>query len=394
MADERIRLEIGFEGGQVMGVQVTPEDADAFSGSSVPAATEPWSSASRTAAASWFSHTFSTSSATPERPGRLRRFAPRGRWPRGRHRRAAERRQDDPVQRADARRSRDHRVRDGFRQAEPGHGADRGRAARASCSRRRRAQGDSRRHPGGGRARHGSRAARQSAPGRRAARRSSTATPRSRPGSAISKRSGSSCSSRIATMSSGGSSGSRSRRSRAIRGSGPRSHELERLLAYVDGRGAAHRVRRRPAGRARAADDKAADRDHEWAGRASTPSSRPSWPELDPAGGRCLPGGEASALDEVVSRLFGALDLISFFTASEQETRAWTLRRGGTALAAAETIHTDIARGFIRCEVIRGSDLVESGSRSRGAAARPAAAGGEEPTPVEDGDVLNIRFNV
>src|SRR4051795_4857809 len=69
-----------------------------------------------------------------------------------------------------------------------------------------------------------------------------------------------------------------------------------------------------------------------------------------------------SAQREVVQRLFEALDLISFFTAGEKETRAWTLRRGETALDAAETIHSDIARGFIRAEVIRWDDLVEAGS--------------------------------
>src|SRR5919197_4332185 len=71
-----------------------------------------------------------------------------------------------------------------------------------------------------------------------------------------------------------------------------------------------------------------------------------------------------SALDEVVRRLFGALALLSFFTAAEKETRAWTLRRGRTALEAAATIHSDIARGFIRCEVVRWDDLVEAGSHA------------------------------
>src|SRR5690348_11276718 len=61
----------------------------------------------------------------------------------------------------------------------------------------------------------------------------------------------------------------------------------------------------------------------------------------------------ASAVGEVTRRLFDVLDLVTFFTAGEKETRAWTLRRGGSALDAAETIHSDIARGFIRCEVVR-----------------------------------------
>jgi ribosome-binding ATPase len=100
-----------------------------------------------------------------------------------------------------------------------------------------------------------------------------------------------------------------------------------------------------------------------------------------------------SALDEVVRRLFEALDLISFFTAGEKETRAWTLQRGRTALEAAATIHSDIARGFIRCEVIRWDDLVEAGSHAE--AARRGLQRLEGKTyVVQDGDVLNVRFNV
>src|SRR6266508_2120802 len=76
-----------------------------------------------------------------------------------------------------------------------------------------------------------------------------------------------------------------------------------------------------------------------------------------------------SALAEVARRLFEALDLVVFFTAGEKETRAWTLRRGGTALDAAATIHSDIARGFIRCEVIRWDDLVAAGSHADAARA-------------------------
>jgi ribosome-binding ATPase YchF (GTP1/OBG family) len=103
--------------------------------------------------------------------------------------------------------------------------------------------------------------------------------------------------------------------------------------------------------------------------------------------------GGASALDEVVRRLFDALDLLSFFTAAENEARAWTLRDGQTALDAAAAIHTDIARGFIRCEVIRWKDLVDCGSHAD--AARRGLQRLEGKTyEVQDGDVLNIRFNV
>ena len=92
-------------------------------------------------------------------------------------------------------------------------------------------------------------------------------------------------------------------------------------------------------------------------------------------------------------RLAEALGLITFFTAGEKETRAWTLRRGQTALDAAGTIHTDIARGFIRCEVIRWDDLVELGSHAE-ASRRGCSGSRARPTSSQDGDVLNIRFNV
>jgi ribosome-binding ATPase len=99
-----------------------------------------------------------------------------------------------------------------------------------------------------------------------------------------------------------------------------------------------------------------------------------------------------SALDDVVRRLFAALDLVTFFTAGDTETRAWTLRRGQNALEAAASIHTDFARGFIRCEVIRWDDLVACGSHAE--AARRGLMRLEGKTyAVEDGDVLNVRFS-
>ena len=100
-----------------------------------------------------------------------------------------------------------------------------------------------------------------------------------------------------------------------------------------------------------------------------------------------------SALAEVVRRLQEALGLIAFFTAGEKETRAWTLRGGQTALDAAGTIHTDIARGFIRCEVIRWDDLLAAGSHAE-ARKRGVERLEGKTYVVRDGDVLNIRFNV
>jgi ribosome-binding ATPase YchF (GTP1/OBG family) len=100
-----------------------------------------------------------------------------------------------------------------------------------------------------------------------------------------------------------------------------------------------------------------------------------------------------SALDEVVRRLKETLGLISFFTIGDTEARAWTLRYGETAHEAAESIHSDIARGFIRAEVIRWDDLLESGSHAEAARRGLQRLEGKSYV-VEDGDVVNVRFNV
>jgi ribosome-binding ATPase YchF (GTP1/OBG family) len=115
--------------------------------------------------------------------------------------------------------------------------------------------------------------------------------------------------------------------------------------------------------------------------------------QLDDEEAAAFREGASSALEEVVLRLKDALDLIAFFTVGDTEARAWTLRRGQTALEAAESIHTDIARGFIRCEVIHWNDLVEAGSRAEVSKRGKQRLEGKDYV-VEDGDVLNIRFNV
>jgi ribosome-binding ATPase YchF (GTP1/OBG family) len=115
--------------------------------------------------------------------------------------------------------------------------------------------------------------------------------------------------------------------------------------------------------------------------------------ELPPEEAAEFRGAGESALGEVVRRLAETLDLITFFTAGEKETRAWTLRSGQTALDAAGTIHSDIARGFIRCEVVRWDDLVAAGSHAEVARAGRQQLEGKTYL-VRDGDVLNVRFNV
>ena len=100
-----------------------------------------------------------------------------------------------------------------------------------------------------------------------------------------------------------------------------------------------------------------------------------------------------SALEEVVRRLRDILGLITFFTGGETEARAWTLRQGQTALEAAAEIHSDIARGFIRCEVIGYEDFVASGSRAEAARNGLQRLEGKGYV-VADGDVLHMRFSV
>jgi ribosome-binding ATPase len=103
--------------------------------------------------------------------------------------------------------------------------------------------------------------------------------------------------------------------------------------------------------------------------------------------------GGPPALESVRDSLFTKAGLITFFTANENEARAWTLPAGATALEAAASIHTDMARGFIRCEVVRFDDLVDAGSHAE--AGRRGLQRLEGKTyVVADGDVLTVRFNV
>ena len=98
-------------------------------------------------------------------------------------------------------------------------------------------------------------------------------------------------------------------------------------------------------------------------------------------------------LNRLARTAHSLLELISYFTAGENEVRAWTLRSGGTALEAAGVIHTDFARGFIRAEVTTVEELVAAGSyvavREQG---RQRLEGRDYI--VRDGDVVHFRFNV
>jgi ribosome-binding ATPase len=114
--------------------------------------------------------------------------------------------------------------------------------------------------------------------------------------------------------------------------------------------------------------------------------------ELSPEEAAEFREGPAS-FDTLLASLFETVGLLTFFTGGDKETRAWTLRKGQTALDAAATIHTDIARGFIRCEVINWRDLVEAGSRAEAARRGLQRLEGKDYL-VAEGDVLHVRFNV
>ena len=179
--------------------------------------------------------------------------------------------------------------------------------------------------------------------------------------------------------------------------------ELERLLAHVDGGGALADYAGEVPGALDPLTTKPVVVLENATGTVASASSgqflgidlqlESELAELDEEEAAAFRDGGRSALDEVVVRLKDALDVITFFTAGDKETRAWTLRRGATALDAAGTIHSDIARGFIRCEVINWHDFVECGSRAEVAKRGLQRLEGKEYV-VEDGDVLNIRFNV
>lgn len=106
-----------------------------------------------------------------------------------------------------------------------------------------------------------------------------------------------------------------------------------------------------------------------------------------------LLGIEESSLDRLIRISYELLGLCSFFTVGPDEVRAWTIEKGARAVDAAGEIHSDLARGFIRAEVVRWDELLEAGAynvlRDKG---RLRLEGKEYR--VVDGDVLNIRFSV
>jgi ribosome-binding ATPase len=97
--------------------------------------------------------------------------------------------------------------------------------------------------------------------------------------------------------------------------------------------------------------------------------------------------------DELLRTILDVSGQMLYFTAGEKEVRTWMLRQGGTALEAAANIHTDLARGFIRAEIMNCDDLVRLGSERE---IKAAGLVRQEPKDyvIRDGDILNIRFSV
>jgi hypothetical protein len=104
-------------------------------------------------------------------------------------------------------------------------------------------------------------------------------------------------------------------------------------------------------------------------------------------------GLKEPALARFIRTAYGLLDLISFFTVGEDEVRAWPIRRGMHARAAAGKIHTDLERGFIRAEVVPFAAFMQYGSEHAARDAGHQKLEGKDYLVV-DGDIMNIRFNV
>ena len=118
--------------------------------------------------------------------------------------------------------------------------------------------------------------------------------------------------------------------------------------------------------------------------------------QLDPEEAELFLAGYGIAepgLHRMIRLSYRLLGLHSFFTVGEDEVRSWTIPVGATALEAAGAIHSDLARGFIRAEVVGYEDLMAAGSLDAARKQGAMRLQGREYV-VEDGDVMNIRFNV
>ena len=100
-----------------------------------------------------------------------------------------------------------------------------------------------------------------------------------------------------------------------------------------------------------------------------------------------------SAMDKVIRKSYSLLGLISFFTVGDDEVRAWSIRGGTEAVDAAEAVHSDMKKGFIRAEVLAYDDLMAAGTYAAARKKGTVRLEGKNYV-VQDGDIINIRFNV
>ena len=104
-------------------------------------------------------------------------------------------------------------------------------------------------------------------------------------------------------------------------------------------------------------------------------------------------GIDESGLDKLVSACYELLGLISYLTAGEKETRAWTITKGTKAPQAAGKIHSDFEKGFIRAEIVDWQTLLELGSYTAAKEKGKVRSEGKDYV-IKDGDVVLFRFNV
>lgn len=104
-------------------------------------------------------------------------------------------------------------------------------------------------------------------------------------------------------------------------------------------------------------------------------------------------GLKESGLDKLINAAFSLLGLMTFLTSGPDETRAWTIKKNTTAPKAAGKIHTDFERGFIRAEIVSYDDLVKEGSVAAAREKGKVRLEGKDYI-MQDGDVVNFRFNV
>ena len=104
-------------------------------------------------------------------------------------------------------------------------------------------------------------------------------------------------------------------------------------------------------------------------------------------------GLEESGVNRLIKSAYALLNLETFLTAGPKEVRAWTFHKGSKAPQCAGVIHSDFERGFIRAEIVNYDDLVAAGSVAAAREKGQVRVEGKDYV-MQDGDVVNFRFNV